>query len=386
MQIDFDTIEIGALANKLENMGQAMLIRADECNGAVKTLYEQGHRDVHYFQIKADVDDQVVKIVKYAQSLDVFYQHLNNLIRNIQAYLNYYGKPAEVHAKLNYQLLVETLQCIDAFISTCNSEINEFENSINRRKSKAEDKIARLRSEVERAQKNVDYAQRDLDRESQALSSCERQPPTIEYEENEEGIEVPIEEPPNCTHEKASVESAASFLRSQVKLLEPIQAKYDSTCHIYDEFKDAYQHYLLKLDALRSFLNHLAEAQSELEAIQYSLLPFINTHIIVKKSKELGDYTMGEIDKMNQPRPGKDFTPKQKGFKKAMSRHYNNGRLIDETDYTVLEEAKKHQKGVVPPDNEAQFDHSHPKSKGGSGSLDNMDTMGRKKNIAKSNK
>jgi hypothetical protein len=116
----------------------------------------------------------------------------------------------------------------------------------------------------------------------------------------------------------------------------------------------------------------------------------VTRHIETPKSsatrKAFGDYTVGDVDRMNKPRTNTTPTKTQREFRKAESEYNHNGRLIDEDNGNVLVDGKKHKSGVRPPDNEAQIDHVYPKSKGGDGTLNNLQLKGRKDNISKSNK
>ena len=102
--------------------------------------------------------------------------------------------------------------------------------------------------------------------------------------------------------------------------------------------------------------------------------------------KSFGDYTVGDVERMNKPRTSTTPTKSQKEFRKAESEYNHNNRLIDEDTGEVLVDGKKSTRGVRPPDNEAQLDHRYPKSKGGDGTLNNLQLKGRKSNISKSDK
>lgn len=84
--------------------------------------------------------------------------------------------------------------------------------------------------------------------------------------------------------------------------------------------------------------------------------------------------------------PGKDFTQTQKNKILEANRKANGGQLVDDESGEALVPPTKSQKGVVPDPMEAQVDHRHPKSKGGTNSYTNAQVLARKNNIKKSNR
>jgi RHS repeat-associated protein len=83
---------------------------------------------------------------------------------------------------------------------------------------------------------------------------------------------------------------------------------------------------------------------------------------------------------------GKAFTAAQKRDILAANRGKNGGVLKSDKSGTELVQAQKSQKGITPPDNEAQVDHIYPRSKGGQNSQDNAQILSRKENIQKGDK
>ena len=84
--------------------------------------------------------------------------------------------------------------------------------------------------------------------------------------------------------------------------------------------------------------------------------------------------------------PGKPFTQSQKKKILEANRKANEGVLRSEQSGQALVPAKKSQKGVTPPKNEAQIDHIVPRSKNGTNSFSNAQVLSREENIRKSNK
>ncbi|MEO0531795.1 MAG: hypothetical protein AAF266_14645, partial [Planctomycetota bacterium] len=84
--------------------------------------------------------------------------------------------------------------------------------------------------------------------------------------------------------------------------------------------------------------------------------------------------------------PGKNFTASQKQKILDANEARNGGVLRSDQSGEVLQRAKKHQKGVRPPDNEAQIDHDFPKSLDGTNRFGNARVLSRLENLKKSNK
>ena len=89
--------------------------------------------------------------------------------------------------------------------------------------------------------------------------------------------------------------------------------------------------------------------------------------------------------------PGKDFTATQKRKIFDANRERNGGRLRDDDTGRYLSTARKSQRGVRPPEHEAQVDHIVPKSPAdpsispGTNSYRNAKVLSRKRNREKSN-
>jgi hypothetical protein len=89
--------------------------------------------------------------------------------------------------------------------------------------------------------------------------------------------------------------------------------------------------------------------------------------------------------------PGKKYTPAQKAKIYEANREANSGVLRSDGDGTELVLPNKSQKGVTPPNNEAQVDHykprgpSDPDATPGSNSYENARVLARGQNRKKSN-
>ncbi|PQL93488.1 polymorphic toxin-type HINT domain-containing protein [Apibacter adventoris] len=113
---------------------------------------------------------------------------------------------------------------------------------------------------------------------------------------------------------------------------------------------------------------------------------------IAKKTDEIPvwkgptDYSKIDTSKF-KIEPGKDFTAAQKESIYKANMEHNGGLLRSDKDGTILERAKKSEKGVTPNPNESQVDHVKPKSKGGTNDpSDNAQILSRQQNRDKSNK
>jgi 5-methylcytosine-specific restriction endonuclease McrA len=85
-------------------------------------------------------------------------------------------------------------------------------------------------------------------------------------------------------------------------------------------------------------------------------------------------------------RAGQSFTPKGKQVVKQKNAAKNDGKNRCENCGTETVPAKKHEKGVTPPPNEAHVDHVVPKAKGEPGEPDNGQVLCREGNLEKSDK
>jgi RHS repeat-associated protein len=81
---------------------------------------------------------------------------------------------------------------------------------------------------------------------------------------------------------------------------------------------------------------------------------------------------------------GKPFTQAQKRAFREANKAKNDGRLVSDESGQELVAPQQSQKGVTPPDNEAQVDHIVPRSKGGQNTPDNHQILSRKENRLKS--
>lgn len=85
-------------------------------------------------------------------------------------------------------------------------------------------------------------------------------------------------------------------------------------------------------------------------------------------------------------RTGKPFTRTGKTLVKERNAEKNEGKTRCESCGTETVPAKKHEKDVTPPSNEAHVDHVIPKAKGGPGEPDNGQVLCRECNLEKSDK
>jgi RHS repeat-associated protein len=81
--------------------------------------------------------------------------------------------------------------------------------------------------------------------------------------------------------------------------------------------------------------------------------------------------------------PGEAFTQSQKAAIYSANRARNGGELRSDKSGQLLVGAKKSEKGVTPPANEAQVDHVEPRSKGGTNSPSNAQVLSRHENRQK---
>jgi RHS repeat-associated protein len=87
-------------------------------------------------------------------------------------------------------------------------------------------------------------------------------------------------------------------------------------------------------------------------------------------------------DVVNNTKP----TPRQVREMKQLNRDHNDGVLRDDVTGEPMVDSAKSQKGVTPPQNEAQVDHVVPRSRNGTRSSDNLQLRTRKNNRDKSSK
>jgi RHS repeat-associated protein len=80
----------------------------------------------------------------------------------------------------------------------------------------------------------------------------------------------------------------------------------------------------------------------------------------------------------------KAFTRAQKREILQTNREKNAGELRSDKSGQALVPSKKSERGVTPPQNEAQVDHVYPRSKGGSNAPDNSQVLSRQENRKKS--
>jgi hypothetical protein len=85
-------------------------------------------------------------------------------------------------------------------------------------------------------------------------------------------------------------------------------------------------------------------------------------------------------------RAGKPFTRTGKVLVKEKNAEKNEGKNRCENCGTETVPAKKHEKNVTPPSNEAHVDHVIPKAKGGPGEPDNGQVLCRECNLEKGDK
>ncbi len=106
---------------------------------------------------------------------------------------------------------------------------------------------------------------------------------------------------------------------------------------------------------------------------------------VVKATEELvqGEKAGGAAETVAE---GKAFTPAQKRAFREANKAKNGGKLVSDESGQELVAPLKSEKGVTPPENEAQVDHIVPRSKGGQNTHDNHQILSRKENRLKSNK
>lgn len=107
-------------------------------------------------------------------------------------------------------------------------------------------------------------------------------------------------------------------------------------------------------------------------------------HKLLHNRAHEGPY--GHLKDSSKVGKGKDYTQTSKQKIYAENRNRNGGVLRDDNTGEFLVPGKQHTRGVKPPKNEAQIDHTTPKSRGGSNSFSNAQVLSRQNNIQKSNK
>ena len=100
----------------------------------------------------------------------------------------------------------------------------------------------------------------------------------------------------------------------------------------------------------------------------------------------LSDFQEKQEGLTSGKRAGKPFTRTGKTLVKERNAAKNEGRTRCESCGTETVPAKKHEKDVTPPANEAHVDHVIPKAKGGPGEPDNGQVLCRECNLEKSDK
>jgi RHS repeat-associated protein len=105
--------------------------------------------------------------------------------------------------------------------------------------------------------------------------------------------------------------------------------------------------------------------------------------IVPKRPQWKGPADYSGIPDHSSVGPGKKFTPSQKKKFREHNAKHNDGVLRSDLDGRPLDPPVQSKKGVKANMNQAEVDHVHPKSKGGSNSSSNAQILSKKQNLDK---